>query len=94
MLLRALALATLMALPAKAEPPGLSLSGDARMGIIWSEKPDWAGQRETGLRLTNRARLKLRFQGETDGGLRYGAEVDLDRRDPRATPRSVHIGGS
>lgn len=94
MLLRALAFAALMTLPAKADPPGLSLSGDARMGIIWSEKPDWAGQRETGLRLTNRARLKLRFQGETDTGLRYGAEVTLDRRDTRSPLRSVHIGGS
>ncbi len=91
MLLRALPLAALMALPATAEPLGLTLSGDTRMGIVWSEKPDWAGQRESGLRLTSRARLKLRFVGETDGGLRFGAEVNLDRPD---RPRSVFVGGS
>ena len=85
-----LSLATLLlAVPAgaqdTAQSTGLSMSGDARMGIAYERAPDWAA-RETGLRMTSRARIKLRFIGETDGGVRFGGELRLDEsRENRPT---------
>lgn len=60
-------------------PLGPSLTGEARMGFVWSRPPDWAQGRETGLRLTHRARLTLNFTTETDQGLTLGAQIRLDR---------------
>ena len=94
MRMAALLLAGALAAPASADTLGPSLSGDARMGLVWSDQPDWAGQRETGLRLTSRARLKLRFEGETTGGLRFGAQFRLDERSERPRAPSVFLGGS
>lgn len=94
MFLRTIALCLICTLPATAQPLGPSVSGDARMGIVWAPKPDWAGQRENGLRMTSRARLKFQFTGETDGGLRFGAEIDLDKAsENRRPPRRVFLGG-
>lgn len=91
-MLRVAALFVILALPAQAQDLGPSLSGDARMGLVWAQEPDWAGQRENGLRMTSRARLKFQFTGETDGGMRFGAEIDLDKaRDTRRPPRRVVI---
>lgn len=93
-MIRATALFLILALPAQAQNLGPGLSGDARMGIIWAPKPDWVGQREDGLRMTSRARLKFRFTGETDGGMRFGAEIDLDKaRENRRPPHRVFLGG-
>lgn len=92
-MLRTFALCLFCALPASAQTLGPTVSGDARMGLVWAPKPDWAGQRENGLRMTSRARLKFQFTGETDGGLRFGAEIDLDKATNTARPRSVFIGG-
>ena len=92
--LLALTLATPLATPLWAEGLGPRVSGDARMGLAWSsnQQPAWAGQRESGLRMTNRARLHFEFTGQTDGGVRFGAEVtlDTDRQKPRL--RSLSIG--
>lgn len=91
-MLRVLIFFALIAAPASAQTLGPSVSGDARMGIVWQPKPQWAGQRENGLRMTSRARLKFQFTGETDGGMRFGAEIDLDKaRDTRRPPRRVVI---
>ena len=91
-MIRATTLALILALPAQAQDLGPSLSGDARMGLVWAPKPDWAGQRENGLRMTSRARLKFKFTGETDGGLQFGAEIDLDKAsENRRPPRRVFI---
>jgi len=90
----ALACAMLLAAPALADRPGLTLRGDARMGLAWSSQPDWAGQRETGLRTTSRARLHIEYRGQTDGGLHFGANITLDpdrNRDP-AGRHEVWIG--
>lgn len=92
-MLRVLIIFTLIAAPASAGTLGPSVSGDARMGIVWKPQPDWAGQRENGLRMTSRARLKFQFTGETDGGLRFGAEFNLDQSDRNRPLRRVHIGG-
>ena len=81
-----------IATPALADTPGLTLRGETRMGLVWTSQPDWAGQRETGLRLTNRARLQIAFNGQTDGGLRFGAEVTLDTDRERARLRSLSLG--
>ncbi|MCC5967354.1 MAG: porin [Natronohydrobacter sp.] len=92
-MLRLVIISLLLATPAHAEPDtGLRLSGDARMGLVWSDRPDWAGQRETGLRMTNRTRLRFEFTGETDGGMRFGAEVELDSDRERPRPRALTIG--
>lgn len=93
MLARALVILCLASLPAQAETLGPQLSGDARMGLVWSERDDRFGPRESGIRMTNRARLKFQFTGETTGGVRFGAELDLNRSDVRRPLRSVHIGG-
>jgi hypothetical protein len=92
-MLRLAIMSLLLATPAHAEPEiGPRLSGDARMGLVWSDRPDWAGQHETGLRMTSRSRLRFEFTGETDGGLRFGAEVELDTDRDRPRPRALTIG--
>lgn len=92
MLARTLALICLLPLSAQAGQLGPSLSGDARMGLAWSDRPAQFGPRETGLRMTSRARLHLQFMGQTDGGMTYGANIRLDeQRRPRPT---VSLGGS
>ena len=88
--------AIVMASPAAAqqtpEPQaGLSLSGDARMGVVYDRPPAWA-QRESGLRMTSRARLQFRFRGETDGGLRFGGEFRLDADQNRLRDGRITIG--
>lgn len=63
------------------------------MGLVWQSKPDWAGQRENGLRMTSRARLKFQFTGETDGGLTYGAEISIDQDKAKPARPRVFLGG-
>ena len=87
-MLRATALMMVLALPAQAQPLGPSLEGEARMGLAFTRAPAWAGQRETGLRMTSRARLTFHFRGETDRGTAFGAEIRLDPNQ-RGRPRSV-----
>jgi len=72
---------------------GLTISGDARMGLAYDRAPAWAGQRETGLRMTARTRLHLEFLGQTDGGLNFGAGITLDSDKARPTSPWVAIGG-
>ena len=92
-MLRLLPLCFLCAIPVHAETLGPSISGDARMGLVWESQPSWAGQRETGLRMTLRTRVTLQFLGETDGGLRFGAEFTLGERDrERLRLRQFTIG--
>ena len=86
------ALVILLAAPAlAAEPTGLSISGDARMGVTNDRSPEWAGTRESGLRLTTRNRIRLRFVGETDGGLRFGGQIELENEDGRARNRQIFV---
>jgi hypothetical protein len=72
---------------------GPQISGDARMGLVYDRAPAWAGQRETGLRMTARTRLHLEFLGQTDGGLNFGAGITLDSDKRRPTSPWVAIGG-
>lgn len=84
-----------LALPAGAETlrgtPGLTITGDARMGVVW-DRGDSLGPAETGLRMTSRARLRFRFVGETDGGLQFGAEFRLDEATGQPRGGSVSLG--
>ena len=83
----------LLALPAAGQTQlGPSISGDARMGLAWSQPDPRFGGRQDGLRLTSRARLRLQFLGETDGGTQFGATIDLDPDTRRPRSRQVHIG--
>ena len=92
-MLRILSLCLLCAFPVNAQTLGPNISGDARMGLVWQSQPSWAGQRETGLRMTSRTRLTIEFLGQTDGGLRFGAEVTLDDKDrERPGLRRITIG--
>ncbi|TVS07182.1 MAG: hypothetical protein EA407_00200 [Rhodobacteraceae bacterium] len=92
-MIRLLPFCFLCALPVQAETLGPSISGDARMGLVWESQPSWAGQRETGLRMTSRTRVTLQFLGETDGGLRFGTEITLGERDrERLRLRQFTIG--
>lgn len=79
--------------PGLAQSSGLSLTGDARMGIVWERPATVPGSDRAEARLYARTRLKLKFQGETDGGLKYGAEIELDKATGRATGRRAFIGG-
>ena len=65
---------------------GVSVSGDARMGLVYDGE-DWD--------LTNRVRVGLAFDGETDHGLRFGARVRLDeaRDAARGVAGSVYVAG-
>ena len=89
---RALFALMFLALPAHADGLGPKISGDARMGLVYDRAPDWARQRENGLRMTARARLKFQFTGETDGGVRFGAEFELDPDKQRPTSQRIFIG--
>lgn len=89
---RAFCLIALLACPAPVLAQtqlGPSLSGDARMGLAWTTPGPRFGGRQDGLRLTARARLRVQFMGETDGGTQFGAVVDLDPDTRR--PRSGHV---
>jgi hypothetical protein len=77
----------------KGQQTGLNISGDARMGLVYDRGPAWAGQRETGLRMTARTRLHLEFLGQTDGGLTFGAGITLDSDKRRPTSPFVALGG-
>jgi hypothetical protein len=92
-MLRAFLFLLLGTAPAAAQNAGPAVSGDARMGLVWQSQPDWAGQRENGIRMTSRARLKFQFTGETDGGLRYGANFKLDQNKDRPSRPQVFLGG-
>lgn len=92
-MLRALIILLLCVAPVSAQNTGPSISGDARMGLVWQSRPDWAGQRENGLRMTSRARLKFQFTGETDGGVTYGAEISLDQETSKPIRPRVFLGG-
>lgn len=70
--------------------PGLSISGDARMGIVWTAPDPRLRRGEAAL--TARSRLHLRYQGETDGGTRFGFNVDLDPDTQRARSPQVFLG--
>ncbi|WP_147434170.1 porin [Roseinatronobacter ekhonensis] len=76
--------------------PGLYLQGDVRMGVVWDRPAPAPGSDRAEARLYARSQLKLKFIGETDGGLRYGAEIDLDKLNATgaANPggQSVFIG--
>ncbi len=71
---------------------GVTLSGDARMGVTWESGPS-LGPAESGLRLTSRMRIRLQFEGETDGGLRYGAQIRLDEAAIGRTRSFLRDGG-
>jgi outer membrane protein OmpU len=60
-----------LAMMAGAASAEITLSGDARMGII-----DNFGDDNTGF--TSRARVKFTLSGETDGGLAFGASFRAD----------------
>jgi hypothetical protein len=75
------------------DTPGLSLQGDARMGIVWERPAAVPGSDRADAKLYARTRLKLKFQGETDGGLKFGAELELDKATGNTTGRRAFIGG-
>lgn len=89
MLARYVILALMIVVPAQAqttrEPTGLSLQGETRMVL---DRPAAApGSERAEARLYARTQLKLRFVGETDGGLQFGAELDLDKLGESAPDR-------
>ncbi len=86
--------AFLLALPAAAQSdrPGLHVTGDARMGLVWSDRAAPFGPPESGLRLSSRARLHFQFMGETDGGTQFGVNFSADPNKSRPSERSVFVG--
>ena len=75
----------------------VTLSGDARMGII-SDYDDVTTPaiNENDLRFTSRARVKFTLSGSTDGGLEFGASFRADNAGNAAsgTAGSVFISGA
>ena len=82
----------------------VTLSGDARMGIISDfDKVDGSGApaapvgvNENDLQFTSRARVKFTLSGSTDGGLEFGASFRADNAAGAAsgTAGSVFISGA
>lgn len=91
MLARYVILALMIVVPAQAqttrEPTGLSLQGETRMGMVLDRPAAAPGSDRAEARLYARTQLKLRFVGETDGGLQFGAELDLDKLGESAPDR-------
>lgn len=86
------ALALMLAAAPAIAGTGVTISGDARMGVTWDSGPS-LGPAESGLRLTSRMRIRLHFEGETDGGLRYGAQIRLDEAAIGRTRSFLRDGG-
>jgi outer membrane protein OmpU len=85
---RILATTTILALSAGFASAEVTLSGDARMGIIGGDGVDTA--------FTSRARVKFSMSGETDGGIAFGASFRADNAEGAAsgTAGSVYISGA
>lgn len=66
----------------------ITMSGDARMGVVAADSgPD------KGTRFDSRLRIRFQMQGQTDNGLTFGATIDQDVNRPNARPRgTVSIG--
>lgn len=97
MILRAALFLILLAAPALADDAlGLSFSGETRMGMVWDRPAAAPGSDRAEARLFARTELRLKFVGETDGGLRFGAQIDLDKLNNTGTAnrrgQSVFIG--
>jgi len=87
---RILATTTILALSAGfASSAEVTLSGDARMGII---SPFGGGDTA----FTSRARVKFSMSGETDGGLTFGASFRAHNAEPASVGDSgdVYISGA
>ena len=75
----------------------VTLSGDARMGIISNfDNAATAAIDESDLQFTSRARVKFTLSGSTDGGLEFGASFRADNAAGAAsgTAGSVFISGA
>lgn len=76
----------------------VTLSGDARMGVIsaGSDNRQTRAIDESGLAFTSRARVSFGLSGETDGGLSFGASFRADNAGGAAggTAGSVFISGA
>lgn len=76
----------------------VTLSGDARMGIISGQSDDPATPAidESGLAFTSRARVSFTLAGESDGGLSFGASFRADNAAGAAggTAGSVFLSGA
>ena len=82
---RILATTAILALSAGFASAEVTLSGDARMGIIGGDGADTA--------FTSRARVKFSMSGETDGGLEFGASFRADNaKDITTTTTTVTAG--
>ena len=83
-----LATTTILALSAGFAAAEVTLSGDARMGIIGGDGVDTA--------FTSRARVKFSLSGETDGGLAFGASFRANNAGDAAsgTAGEVHVSAS
>ena len=83
-----LATTTILALSAGFAAAEVTLSGDARMGIIGGDGVDTA--------FTSRARVKFSMSGETDGGIAFGASFRAHNAASAAsgTAGDVYISGA
>lgn len=71
------------------ENPGLHISGDARMGIVWTDRADPRAENTSRAQFVSRARVRFQFAAETDGGTRFG--FGFDAAKPVKRPRGQHI---
>ncbi len=76
----------------------VTLSGDARMGVIsaGSDNPLTPAIDEGGLAFTSRARIMFTFAGETDGGLAFGGSFRANDAGAAAggTAGSIFLSGA
>ena len=82
-LLPAVAALALTSLCTGATAAELRFEGEARMGVVYRGEES---ERPSGWSLESRTRLTLRAEGQTDGGLTFGAKLRLDRAQRAAQP--------
>jgi hypothetical protein len=87
---RVFAIVAFILLSTVAAQADIRITGDARMGIVYEPNPNVLNG-DARLRISSRTRLLLQFDGQTDGGLRFGGEFQIDDRNSPSGAR-VSIG--
>ncbi len=78
---------------------GVTISGDARMGLAYDTQPQLEGSNVSKWQMTSRARVEFTLSGQTDTGLTFGASFRVDNASEAAgntnmTDGEVFISGA
>lgn len=86
---------TALVLSAGVAAADVTVSGDGRMGILYSEAgyANAITGADKDYSFTSRIRIKFTASGETDGGLAFGGDVRLDQQDSTCSASSSVVDG-